>query len=86
MIALLIVCLNGDNHITQALAIAQLTKHQCKELVPTSEMLHVFITSIFTNEIVEVIPVKERNQLSEDVLVLIHMQTILAPKVQNQVR
>ena len=86
MIALLIVCLNGDNHITQTLAIAQLAKHQREELVPTSEVLHIFITSIFTNEVVEVIPIKECNQLSKDVLVLIHMQTILAAKVQNQVR
>ena len=86
MIALLIVCLNGDNQVTQALAIAQLTKHQRKELVPTCEVLHIFVTSIFTNEIVEVIPIKECYQLSEDVLVLIHMQTILAAKVQNQVR
>ena len=31
------------------------------------------------------IPIKECYQLSEDVLVLIHMQTILAAKVQNQV-
>ena len=49
-------------------------------------MVHIFITSIFTNEVVEVIPIKECYQLSEDVLVLIHMQTILAAKIQNQVR
>lgn len=49
-------------------------------------MLHVFVAGILANEVVEVIPIKECYQLSEDVLVLIHMQTILAAKVQNQVR
>jgi hypothetical protein len=67
MIALLIVCPNSDNKITQTLAIAQLAKHQRKELVPTCEVLHIFVTSILSGEIVEVISVKESNQLSEDV-------------------
>ena len=86
MVALLMVRLDGYNKISQTLAIAQLSEHQRKELVPTCEVLHIFITSIFMNEIVETIPVKEGSQLSEDVLVLIHKQTILAAKVQNQVR
>ena len=67
MIALLVMCLDGDNHITQTLAIAQLAKHQRKELVPTCEVIHVFVPSILTDEIVEVIPVKEGSQLSKDV-------------------
>ena len=49
-------------------------------------MLDVFVTAIFADKVVEVIPVKESYQLREDVLILIHMQTILAAKVQNQVR
>lgn len=34
----------------------------------------------------EVILVEKCYQLSENVLILIHMQTILAAKIQNQVR
>ena len=49
-------------------------------------MLDVFVTAIFADEVVEVVPAKESYQLSEHVLVLIHMQTILAAKVQKQVR
>ena len=86
MIALQVMCLYGDNQVSHALAITQLSKHQRKELVPTCEVLHVFVAGILANEVVEVIPIKECYQLSEDVLVLIHMQTILAAKVQNQVR
>ena len=82
MIALLVMCLYGDNQITHALAIAQLAKHQRKKLVPTCEVLYVFVASIFANEIVETIPIKKCYQLSEDVLVLIHMQAILAAKIQ----
>ena len=46
MIALLIMCLDGNNQITQTLAITQLTKHQRKELVPTCEVLHIVVTFI----------------------------------------
>jgi hypothetical protein len=60
MIALLAVGLDGENQITQTLTIAQLAKHQRKELVPTCEMLHIFISTIFGNDAVEHTPVKER--------------------------
>jgi hypothetical protein len=86
MIAFLVMCLYGDNQVSHALTIAQLAKHQRKELVPTCEVLHVFVAGILANKIIEVIPVEKRYQLSENVLVLIHMQTILAAKIQNQVR
>jgi len=41
--------------------------HQRKELVPTCKVLYVFVTSILSDEIIEVIPIKECNQLSENV-------------------
>ena len=69
MIALLVMCLYGDNQVSHALTVAQLAKHQRKELVPTCEVLHIFVTSIFANEIIEVIPVEKSYQLSENVLV-----------------
>ena len=75
MIALLIVCLNGDNQITKTLTIAQLTEHQRKELVPTCEVFNVVVASILSNNTVELTTVEKGYQLSEDVLVLIHMQT-----------
>ena len=78
--------LQDGYQITKTLTIAELSKHQSQQLIPASEMLDVFVTAIFADEVVEVIPVKESYQLREHVLVLIHMQTILAAKVQNQVR
>ena len=75
----------GDNQVSHALAITKLTKHQRQQLVPISEVLHVFVAGILANKIIEVVPVEKCYQLSENVLVLIHMQTILAAKIQNQV-
>ena len=83
VIALLVMCLYGDNQVSHALTIAQLSEHQRKELLPTCEMLHIFVASIFANEIIEVIPIEKCYQLRENVLVLIHMLTILAAKIQK---
>jgi hypothetical protein len=77
------MCFYGDNQVSHALTIAQLTKHQRKELVPTCEVLHVFVACILANKIIEVIPVEKGYKLSENVLVLIHMQTILVAKIQK---
>ena len=55
MIALLIVCLNGDNQITQTLAIAQLTKHQRKELVPTCEVFLLTVSIVLVNNVTELV-------------------------------
>ena len=86
MIALCLMGLQDGYQITKTLTIAELSKHQSQQLIPASEMLDVFVNTIFADEVVEVIPVKESYQLREHILVLIHMQTILAAKVQNQVR
>ena len=86
MITFLAMRLYGDNQVSHALAITQLSEHQRKELVPTCEVLHVFVATILADKVVEVIPIEKCYQLSENVLVLIHMQTILAAKIQNQVR
>ena len=87
MIALLIMCLDGNNQITQTLAITQLTKHQRKELVPTCEVLHIVVTFILIYNVTELVVVQKLNQLSEDVFWLVHMQSsILTAKVRNQIR
>ena len=61
MIALLIVCLNGDNQITQTLAIAQLTEHQRKELVPTCKVFHITVPIVLVNNVTELVIVQECN-------------------------
>lgn len=60
MIALLAVCFDCEYQITQTLTIAQLAKHQRKELVATCEMLHILISTIFGNDAAEHTPIKER--------------------------
>jgi hypothetical protein len=67
MIALLVMCLYGDNQVSHALTIAQLAKHQRKEMVPTCEVLHIEVTSILVNDVTELVIVQELYQLSEDV-------------------
>ena len=53
MIAFLVMCFYGDNQVSHTLAITQLSEYQCKELVPTCEVLHIFVASIFANEIMK---------------------------------
>jgi len=57
--------LDGDNHVAQALTVAQLTEHHNKQLVPAGEMLHVFVSAILADDVVEMVPVKECRQLGE---------------------
>ena len=86
MIALQVMCLCGDNQVSHALAITKLSEHQCKELVPTCEMLHIAVTSILVNDVTELIKVQELYQLREYVFRFVHMQSsILAAKIQNQI-
>jgi hypothetical protein len=55
-----------------------LTEHQSEQLVPASEVLHVSVSSVFSDEVVEVVPVKERGQLGENVFVIIHLPSVSA--------
>ena len=47
---------------------------QRKELVPTSEVFYILVTTIFTHKAVKVIPVQKNGQLGENVFVLEHLQ------------
>lgn len=47
-------------HIAQTLSVAELTEHQSQKLVPAGEMLNILISTIFTDEIIEMIPIEER--------------------------
>jgi hypothetical protein len=49
----------GYYQISQTFTIGELTEHQSKQLVPTSEMLHIFVTLRLTDDVVELIPIQE---------------------------
>jgi hypothetical protein len=64
-----------------------LAEHHCKQLVPAGEVLHVAITIILANIVVELSSVQKSGKLSKNVFVLEHSsQLYLAAKLQNQVR
>ena len=65
MIAFLMMCLCGDNQVSHAFAITQLSEHQRKELVPTCEMFHVAVSFILVNDVTELVKVQELYQLRE---------------------
>ena len=60
------------NQVAKTLTIAQLPEHHSKQLIPASELLHVAITIILANEIVELGSVQESGKLSEYVFILVH--------------
>jgi hypothetical protein len=46
MITLGVVGIKSDNQISQTFTIGELSEHQSKQLIPTSEMLYVTITLV----------------------------------------
>lgn len=75
MIALLIVCLNGDNHIAQILSVAELAEHQSHKLVLAGEMLDIHISIILVNKVAELVIANKLQQLRENVFVFVHLQS-----------
>ena len=57
MVTFALVSSNGSSQVTHTFAVAELTKHHYEKLVPTREMLYIFISSVFSDKVVEVIPV-----------------------------
>jgi len=55
MVTLLPMRFNSENQVAKALTVAQLAKHQCKELVPACEVLHVAIASILAGNVAELV-------------------------------
>lgn len=53
--------------------ISELPEHQSKQVIPAGEMFHVFVTTIFGYNAIELTPIEERNQLSENVFILEHL-------------
>jgi hypothetical protein len=55
MVTLLPMRFNGDNQVAKTLTVAQLAKHQCKELISACEVLHVAIASILVNNVAKLV-------------------------------
>jgi len=63
----------GDNQTPQTFTIGELAEHQNKELIPAAEMLHIFVPFILGDNTIELIPIKKRDRLSENVFILKHI-------------
>ena len=73
--------------ISQTLSITQLTKHHSKQLIPTSEMLHIAVSIILANIVVKLSSVQKSGELGKNVFVLEHNSHLnLTAKLRNQVR
>ena len=51
------VSIKSDNQVSQTLTIGELAKHQRKQLIPASEMLHILVSIMLTNDVVELISI-----------------------------
>ena len=56
--------------------ITQLTKHHSKQLIPTSEMLHIAVSIILVNQMAKLVIVEEFYQLGENIFVFVHRRTL----------
>ncbi|OFX55634.1 MAG: hypothetical protein A2W86_07230 [Bacteroidetes bacterium GWD2_45_23] len=64
--------IKSNDQISQTISVTQLTKHHCKELIPTSEMLHIFVAIILANDAVKLASIQKRSNLSKNELILEH--------------
>lgn len=71
MVLLCSMCFKSNNQISQTLSIAQLTKHHSKQLIPTSEMLHIAVSIILVNQMAKLVIVEKFYQLGENVFVFV---------------
>ena len=86
MEALGLMGFKSDYQVSQALTVSELSVHQSKELVPAGEMFDILVTIIFGSQTIKLATIEKRGKLREHELVLIHMQTFEAAKLQIQVR
>ena len=68
---------NSVGQITKAVTVAQLPKHHDKQLVPTCEMLHVFVSFVFHYNSVKDSLRQELYELGEDIFSGVHRMTDL---------
>ena len=45
----------SHNHVSQTLTVTELPEHQCKKLVPTSEVLDITVSIILVNKVAELV-------------------------------
>ena len=77
MIGLVGMRRNGIGQITEAVTVAQLPEHHDEQLVPASEMLHVFVTFVFHYNSIKDSLWQELYELSEDIFSGVHRMTDL---------
>ena len=66
------MCFKCYNQVAKTLTIAQLPEHHSKQLIPAGELLHVAITIILANKVIELCSVQKSGKLSEYVFILVH--------------
>ena len=71
MVLLCSMCFKSNNQISQTLSVTQLTKHHCKQLIPTCEMLHIAVSIILVNQMAKLVIVEKFYQLGENVFVFV---------------
>ena len=77
MICLVGMRRNGIGQITEAVTVAQLPEHHDEQLVPVSEMFHVFVTFVFHYNSIKDSLWQELYELSEDIFSGVHRMTDL---------
>jgi hypothetical protein len=77
MIGLIRMRRNNTGQITKAVTVAQLPEHHDEQLVPASEMLHVFVSFVFHYNSIKDSLWQELYELSEDIFSGVHRMTDL---------
>ena len=76
MVGFLTMCLSGQDYIPEAFPIGQLTEHQHRKLVPTSEVLHITVTIVFVRYPEEHVLVDDVQQLCKHVFTFVHIAVV----------
>ena len=63
-----------------------MTEHQRKKLVPTGEVFHISVATVFIDEITELILIQKLHELSENVFGFVHCSQIFDCKNTNSNR
>ena len=77
MIGFIGVCRYYANQITKTIPVRELPEHHDKQLIPTSEMFHVFISFVFHNKSLKVFLRKKLYELSKYIFSTKHLYPFL---------
>jgi len=72
MIAFGLVGIKCDHQIPETFTVGKLSEHQCKQLVPAGEVLHILVAIILGYDTIELTAVEKRGQLGENIFILKH--------------